>query len=160
MAGRCCTRLFPTLAYGQGGGGVFRKYFKEKAKKKKKAAIFCLNIPLTKSIDHSWVSWEGERWRGMFYSLITPTFTPSCLSIVVLLLVTLAHRSSESGWDWSYFMLGLPGPQFEKSSVSVFTRGCHLPHFCLYLYSACRPCGALCSVINGSKKCDTLMFSY
>ncbi len=28
------------------------------SKKSKKAAIFCLNIPLTKSIDHPWGSWE------------------------------------------------------------------------------------------------------
>lgn len=74
---------------------------------------------------------EGVRWRGMFYSLITPTFTPSCLSVVVLLLVALLLYSLESCWDWSYFMLRLPGPQFENSCVSVFTHSCHLPEFCL-----------------------------
>lgn len=57
---------------------------------------------------------EGVRWRGMFYSLITPTFTPSCLPLVVLLLVALALYSLESSQDWSYFMLRLPGPQFKK----------------------------------------------
>lgn len=81
---------------------------------------------------------EGVRWRGMFYPLITPTFTPSCLSVVVLLLVALLLYSSESCWDWSYFMLRLPGPQFENSCVSVFTHSCHVAwsaaEFCLLLY--------------------------
>lgn len=34
------------------------------SKKSKKAAIFCLNIPLTKSIDHPWGSCERGRGRG------------------------------------------------------------------------------------------------
>ncbi len=98
------------------------------SKKRKKAAIFCLNIPLTKSIDHPWGSWEREkvRWRGVFYPLITPTFTPSCLAVVVLLLVAPLLYSLESQWDWSYFMLQLPGPQFENSACQFFARRCHM----------------------------------
>ncbi len=76
----------------------FGMYSGNTSKKSKKAAIFCLNISLTKSIDHPWVSREreGVRWRSMFYPLITPTFTPSCLSVVVLLLVALLLYSLES----------------------------------------------------------------
>lgn len=110
--------LFSTLV-----DRAFGMYSGNTSKKSKKAAIFCLNISLTKSIDHPWVSWErgGVRWRGMFYPLITPTFTPSSLSVVVLLLVALLLYSLESYWDWSYFMLRLPGPQFENSCVSFHT---------------------------------------
>lgn len=91
---------------------------------------------------------EGVRWRGMFYSLITPTFTPFCLSVVVLLLVALLLYSLESCWDWSYFMLRLPGPQFENSCVSVFTHSCHMARstaeFCVLLYPVKASCGAFC----------------
>lgn len=87
----------------------------------------------------------------MFYPLITPTFTPSCLSVVVLLLVALLLYSSESCWDWSYFMLRLPGPQFENSCVSVFTHSCHMARsaadFCLlllFLSPVKASCGAFC----------------
>ena len=41
----------------------FGMYSGNTSKKGKKAAIFCLNIPLTKSIDHPWGSWERERER-------------------------------------------------------------------------------------------------
>lgn len=63
---------------------------------------------------------ERVRWRGMFYSLIPPTFTPSCLSLVVLLSASLALYSLESRRDWSYFMLRLPGPQFKKLFCVTF----------------------------------------
>lgn len=105
---------------------------------------------------------EGVRWRGMFYPLITPTFTPSCLSVVVLLLVALLLYSLESCWDWSYFMLRLPGPQFKNSGVSLFTHSCHtargtaefclLPPFCEGIL-----CGILKLVTNRSNKDDYFM---
>lgn len=99
----------------------------------------------------------GVRWRGMFYPLITPTFTLPA-SLVVLLLVALLLYSLESRWDWSYFMLRLPGPQFENSSVSVFTHSCHIAgsvvEFCRLLFVFCEGIlwGLLHFVTNRSGK--------
>lgn len=77
---------------------------------------------------------EGVRWRGVFYPLITPTFTPSCLAVVVLLLVAPLLYSLESQWDWSYFMLQLPGPQFENSACQFFARCCHMARSGLFFF--------------------------
>lgn len=56
-------------------------------KKSKKAAIFCLNIFLTKSIDHSWVSRErgSEMERHVLFSnnsYLHPFLPPSCCAVV------------------------------------------------------------------------------
>lgn len=74
------------------------------------------------------------RWRGVFYPLITPTFTPFCLAVVVLLLVAPLLYSLESQWDWSYFMLQLPGPQFENSACQFFARCCHMARSGLFFF--------------------------
>lgn len=65
----------------------FSMYSGNTSKKSKKAAIFCLNISLTKSIDHSWVSWErgSEMERHVLFSnnsYLHP-FLPLCCCVVV-----------------------------------------------------------------------------
>lgn len=65
----------------------FGMYSGNTSKKSKKAAIFCLNIPLTKSIDHPWGSWErgSEMERHVLSSnnsYLHP-FLPLCCSVVV-----------------------------------------------------------------------------
>lgn len=67
----------------------FSMYSGNTSKKSKKAAIFCLNISLTKSIDHSWVSWEGERGSEMERHVLFSNnsylhpFLPPCCCVVV-----------------------------------------------------------------------------
>lgn len=65
----------------------FGMYSGNTSKKSKKAAIFCLNIPLTKSIDHPWGSWErgSEMERHVLSSnnsYLHP-FLPLCCCVVV-----------------------------------------------------------------------------
>lgn len=138
--------LFSTLV--DRGFGMYSGNTSKKSKRQQFSAW--ISLWLNPLIILGFPEREGVRWRGMFYSLITPTFTPSCLSVVVLLLVALLLYSLESCWDWSYFMLRLPGPQFENSCVSVFTHSCHMARstaeFCFYFFfSSVKPCcGAFC----------------
>lgn len=57
------------------------------SRKAKKAAIFCLNISLTKSIDHPWLSRErgSEMERHVLFSnnsYLHPFLPPSCCAVV------------------------------------------------------------------------------
>lgn len=65
----------------------FGMYSGKTSKKSKKAAIFCLNIPLTKSIDHPWGSWESrsemERHVLSSNNSYLHPFLPRCCSVVV-----------------------------------------------------------------------------
>lgn len=83
ITGRDCTC---TVIFNLGGQG-FCMYSGNTSKKSKKAAIFCLNIPLTKSIDHPWGSWErgSEMERHVLSSnnsYLHP-FLPLCCCVVV-----------------------------------------------------------------------------
>lgn len=135
ITGRHYTCAFISNPGGQGLQFVFWIYFFQQQQKKKKMKrqqfSAWISLWLNPLIILGFPEKERVRWRGMFYSLITPTFTPSCLSVVELLLVALLLYSLESCWDWSYFMLRLLGSQFENSCVSVFTHSCHLPEFSL-----------------------------
>lgn len=83
ITGRHCTPAFICNPGGQELCRVFWKYSQEK----QKAAIFCLNISLTKSIDHSWVSRErgSEMERHVLFSnnsYLHPFLPPSCCAVV------------------------------------------------------------------------------
>lgn len=68
----------------------FAMYSGNTSKKSKRQQFSAwISLWLNPLIIHGVPEREGERWRGMFYPLITPTFTPSCLSVVLLLLVAL-----------------------------------------------------------------------
>lgn len=119
------------------------------SKKSKKAAIFCLNIPLTKSIDHPWGSCErgrgrgrgrereGVRWRGVFYPLITPTFTPSWLARPLLCccwshLCTIPQRATEIE---VILCFSSPGPNLKSLRVSFHTMLSYgMEHYCRFFF--------------------------
>lgn len=96
-------------------------------RKAKKAAIFCLNIPLTKSIDHPWGSWErgSEMERRVLSSnnsYLHPFLPLRCCVVV-------GHTSALFLGEpvrLKLFYASAPRAPIWKLCVSVFTRCCHM----------------------------------
>lgn len=153
-----CVLLFSTLV--DRGLGM---YSGNTSKKSKKAAIFCLNISLTKSIDHPWVSWErgSEMERHVLFSnnsYLHP-FLPLCCGVVVgrtsalflgeLLRLKLFYASAPRAPIWKVLCVSfhtLLSYGKERRGVLPFTLFCD---------------GVLCGgglilhlVTNGSRKDD------
>lgn len=141
----------------------FGMYSGNTSKKSKKAAIFCLNISLTKSIDHRWVSWErgSEMERHVLFSnnsYLHP-FLPLCCCVVVgrtsalflgeLLRLKLFYASAPRAPIWKLLCVSF------HTLLSYGREHCRVLPFTLFCEGILW--GILCLVTNRSKKDDKFM---
>lgn len=87
------------------------------------------------------------------------TFTPSCLSIVVLLLVTHAPAAPRRANGIEVILCsGSPGPNLKSLACQFSQAAVIFPTFAFNIIPRVESCGAVCSVINGSKERHAFVF--
>lgn len=143
----------------------FGMYSGNTSNKSKKAAIFCLNIPLTKSIDHPWGSWERgskmERHVLSSNNSYLHPFLPLCCCVVVsrtsalflgeLLRLKLFYASAPRAPIWKLLCV---------SFHTLLSYGA-LQSFAFYVLSARTSCRVFCFLWQiGHMKSTTFCLFY
>lgn len=101
-----------------------------------KAAIFCLNIPMSKSTNHPQGCREISNKLAIFYPLITPVFTVSCFIVVVLLCwLHLSHISCRDHKTEVILCFNSLGPNLKTLYVSLHTVLSYCKESCFHIFS-------------------------